>query len=139
MAVKRFYVADMHTALNKIRNQLGADAVILATRQLAAGVEVSAATILTDSANSPTFYTNNFSLISRESESSADAPQINAWPHLSSSLDDETDMPVITSATGIPQTLVSFVRASQEMEQVFDNASAETFVERLVSSPLGRQ
>ncbi|MDD9894519.1 MAG: hypothetical protein OXU24_01880, partial [Gammaproteobacteria bacterium] len=73
------------------------------------------------------------------SESSADAPQINAWPHLSSSLDDETDMPVITSATGIPQTLVSFVRASQEMEQVFDNASAETFVERLVSSPLGRQ
>ncbi|MDD9896847.1 MAG: flagellar biosynthesis protein FlhF, partial [Gammaproteobacteria bacterium] len=50
MAVKRFYVADMHTALNKIRNQLGADAVILATRQLAAGVEVSAAASLTDSA-----------------------------------------------------------------------------------------
>jgi flagellar biosynthesis protein FlhF len=49
MAVKRFYAADMHTALNKIRNQLGADAVILATRQLADGVEVSAASSLSDS------------------------------------------------------------------------------------------
>ncbi len=43
MAVKRFVAPDMHTALNAVRNQLGADAVILATRQLAQGVEVSAA------------------------------------------------------------------------------------------------
>lgn len=43
MAVKRFYAVDMRTALNNIRNQLGPDAVILATRQLTDGVEVSAA------------------------------------------------------------------------------------------------
>lgn len=43
MAVKRFYAADMHTALGNIRTQLGEDAVILSTRQLEDGVEVSAA------------------------------------------------------------------------------------------------
>lgn len=43
MAVKRFYAAQMHTALADIRAQLGDDAVILATRQLSDGVEVSAA------------------------------------------------------------------------------------------------
>lgn len=48
MAVKRFYAADMHSALNNIRNNLGADAVILATRQLADGVEVSAAAGIPD-------------------------------------------------------------------------------------------
>lgn len=42
MAVKKFYAADMHTALNTIRHQLGEDAVILGSRQLADGVEVSA-------------------------------------------------------------------------------------------------
>ena len=43
MAVKRFYAADMHTALGNIRAQLGEDAVIVSTRQLDDGVEVSAA------------------------------------------------------------------------------------------------
>jgi flagellar biosynthesis protein FlhF len=42
MAVKKFYAADMHTALSTIRHQLGEDAVILGSRQLADGVEVSA-------------------------------------------------------------------------------------------------
>lgn len=49
MAVKKFYAADMHTALNSIRNQLGEDAVILSSRQLADGVEVSASTEAADS------------------------------------------------------------------------------------------
>ncbi len=49
MAVKKFYAADMHTALNTIRNQLGEDAVILGSRQLADGVEVSASTEAADS------------------------------------------------------------------------------------------
>jgi flagellar biosynthesis protein FlhF len=42
MAVKKFYAADMHTALSTIRHQLGEDAIILGSRQLADGIEVSA-------------------------------------------------------------------------------------------------
>lgn len=49
MAVKKFYAADMHTALSTIRNQLGEDAVILGSRQLADGIEVSASTEAADS------------------------------------------------------------------------------------------
>ena len=48
MAVKKFYAADMHTALNTIRHQLGEDAVILGSRPHADGVEVSASADSTD-------------------------------------------------------------------------------------------
>ena len=43
MAVKRFYEADMHTALGNTRTQWGEDAAILSTRHLKDGVEVSSA------------------------------------------------------------------------------------------------
>jgi len=43
MAVKRFYAADMHTALGNTRTQWGEDAVILSTRQLEDGVGVGSA------------------------------------------------------------------------------------------------
>ncbi|NKB31554.1 MAG: flagellar biosynthesis protein FlhF [Pseudomonadales bacterium] len=72
MAVKRFYAADMHTALYKIRNQLGADAVILATRQLADGVEVSAVAGLTDSVI-------NSNLLKSESNDSGSSLQKDNW------------------------------------------------------------
>lgn len=42
MAVKKFYASDMRTAMKSIRAQLGEEAVILSTRKLADGVEVSA-------------------------------------------------------------------------------------------------
>lgn len=48
MAVKKFYAADMHTALSAIRHQLGDDAVILGSRPHADGVEVSASADTTD-------------------------------------------------------------------------------------------
>lgn len=53
MAVKRFYAADMHSALGNIRTQLGEDAVILSARQLEDGVEVSAAVESTSSRPAP--------------------------------------------------------------------------------------
>ena len=43
MAVKRFYEADMHTALGNTRTQWGEDAAILSTRHLKDGVVVSSA------------------------------------------------------------------------------------------------
>ncbi|MFT5937885.1 MAG: flagellar biosynthesis protein FlhF, partial [Pseudohongiellaceae bacterium] len=42
MAVKKFYASDMRTAMKAIRAELGDDAIILSTRKLADGVEVSA-------------------------------------------------------------------------------------------------
>jgi len=53
MAVKRFYAADMHTALGNTRTQWSEDAVILSTRQLEDGVEVSAAVATTTSRPAP--------------------------------------------------------------------------------------
>lgn len=42
MAVKKFYASDMRAAMKSIRAQLGDDAIILSTRKLDDGVEVSA-------------------------------------------------------------------------------------------------
>lgn len=42
MAVKKFYASDMRSAMKSIRAQLGDEAIILSTRKLADGVEVSA-------------------------------------------------------------------------------------------------
>lgn len=42
MAVKKFYASDMRAAMKSIRAQLGEEAIILSTRKLADGVEVSA-------------------------------------------------------------------------------------------------
>ena len=42
MTVKRFYAADMHKAMNIIRSELGDEAIILGSRKLSDGVEVSA-------------------------------------------------------------------------------------------------
>ena len=42
MAVKKFYASDMRSAMKTIRAQLGEEAVILSTRKLVDGVEVSA-------------------------------------------------------------------------------------------------
>ena len=42
MAVKKFYASDMRSAMKTIRAQLGEDAIILSTRKLVDGVEVSA-------------------------------------------------------------------------------------------------
>ncbi|MFT4860980.1 MAG: flagellar biosynthesis protein FlhF [Pseudohongiellaceae bacterium] len=42
MTVKRFYAADMHKAMSIIRSQLGDEAIILGSRKLSDGVEVSA-------------------------------------------------------------------------------------------------
>lgn len=53
MAVKRFYAADMHTALGGTRMQLGEDAVTLSTRQLEDGVDVCAAVESTKSTPAP--------------------------------------------------------------------------------------
>lgn len=42
MAVKKFYASDMRAAMKLIRTQLGDEAIILSTRKLTDGVEVSA-------------------------------------------------------------------------------------------------
>ena len=42
MAVKKFYASDMRSAMKTIRAQLGEEAIILSTRKLVDGVEVSA-------------------------------------------------------------------------------------------------
>ncbi len=42
MAVKRFYAADMNKAMNIIRSEMGEEAIILGSRKLSDGVEVSA-------------------------------------------------------------------------------------------------
>ncbi len=42
MTVKRFYAADMHKAMSTIRAELGDEAIILGSRKLSDGVEVSA-------------------------------------------------------------------------------------------------
>jgi flagellar biosynthesis protein FlhF len=43
MQVKRFFAADMRQAMNRVKEELGADAAILSTRRLAGGVELTAA------------------------------------------------------------------------------------------------
>ncbi|MFK7864423.1 MAG: flagellar biosynthesis protein FlhF [Pseudohongiellaceae bacterium] len=51
MAVKKFYASDMRAAMKSIRDQLGDDAVILSTRKLDDGVEVSASADAAELAN----------------------------------------------------------------------------------------
>ena len=43
MQVKRFFAADMRTAMKLVRDELGADASIIANRRVAGGVELTAA------------------------------------------------------------------------------------------------
>lgn len=43
MQVKRFFAADMRQAMNRVKEELGADAAILSTRRLAGGIELTAA------------------------------------------------------------------------------------------------
>lgn len=43
MQVKRFFAADMRTAMKLVRDELGADAAIIGTRRVAGGVELTAA------------------------------------------------------------------------------------------------
>lgn len=43
MQVKRFFAADMRQAMNRVKEELGADASILSTRKVAGGIELTAA------------------------------------------------------------------------------------------------
>src|SRR5690554_1208279 len=43
MRVKRFFAADMRTAMKLVRDEMGADASIIANRRVAGGVELTAA------------------------------------------------------------------------------------------------
>lgn len=43
MQVKRYFAADMRQAMNRVREELGADAAIISTRRVAGGVELTAA------------------------------------------------------------------------------------------------
>lgn len=43
MQVKRFFAADMRQAMNRVKEELGAEATILSTRRLAGGIELTAA------------------------------------------------------------------------------------------------
>jgi flagellar biosynthesis protein FlhF len=43
MQVKRFFAADMRTAMKLVRDELGADASIIGNRRVAGGVELTAA------------------------------------------------------------------------------------------------
>ena len=43
MKVKRFFAADMRQAMKLVRDELGADASIIANRRVAGGVELTAA------------------------------------------------------------------------------------------------
>jgi len=43
MQVKRYFAADMRQAMNRVRDELGADAAIISTRRVAGGVELTAA------------------------------------------------------------------------------------------------
>ena len=43
MQVKRYFAADMRQAMNRVREELGADASIISTRRVAGGVELTAA------------------------------------------------------------------------------------------------
>lgn len=43
MQVKRFFAADMRQAMNRVKEELGADAAILSTHRLAGGIELTAA------------------------------------------------------------------------------------------------
>ena len=42
MQVKRFFAADMRIAMKMVRDELGADAVIIGNRRVAGGVELTA-------------------------------------------------------------------------------------------------
>ena len=52
MDMKRFHEKNMHTALQKIRDELGDNAVIISSNQNSTGVEVVAATDYEAVANS---------------------------------------------------------------------------------------
>lgn len=43
MKIKRFFAKDMRTALKEVKDELGADAVIMSNKKLADGVEIVAA------------------------------------------------------------------------------------------------
>ncbi|WP_205342176.1 flagellar biosynthesis protein FlhF [Denitrificimonas caeni] len=43
MQVKRYFAADMRQAMNRVRDELGAEAAIISTRRVAGGVELTAA------------------------------------------------------------------------------------------------
>lgn len=43
MQVKRFFAADMRQAMNRVKEELGAEAAILSTRKVAGGIELTAA------------------------------------------------------------------------------------------------
>ena len=43
MQVKRYFAADMRQAMNRVREELGAEAAIISTRRVAGGVELTAA------------------------------------------------------------------------------------------------
>ncbi|MGF1758359.1 flagellar biosynthesis protein FlhF [Photobacterium sagamiensis] len=52
MKIKRFFAKDMRTALSEVKEELGADAVIMSNKKVTGGVEIVAA-IDTDVANEP--------------------------------------------------------------------------------------
>ena len=43
MKVKRFFAADMRTAMKRVRDEMGAEASIIANRRVAGGIELTAA------------------------------------------------------------------------------------------------
>ncbi|PSV48709.1 flagellar biosynthesis protein FlhF [Photobacterium indicum] len=52
MKIKRFFAKDMRTALSEVKEELGADAVIMSNKKVTGGVEIVAA-VDTDIANEP--------------------------------------------------------------------------------------
>ncbi|MCW8328194.1 flagellar biosynthesis protein FlhF [Photobacterium sp. SDRW27] len=52
MKIKRFFAKDMRTALSEVKEELGADAVIMSNKKVTGGVEIVAA-VDTDVANEP--------------------------------------------------------------------------------------
>ncbi|MGF1730451.1 flagellar biosynthesis protein FlhF [Photobacterium kasasachensis] len=52
MKIKRFFAKDMRTALSQVKEELGADAVIMSNKKVTGGVEIVAA-VDTDVANEP--------------------------------------------------------------------------------------
>ena len=63
MKIKRFFAKDMRTALKEVKEELGADAVIMSNKKLADGVEIVAAM---DNDRAP--------------ETPVEAPQVNPAP-----------------------------------------------------------
>lgn len=68
MKIRRFFAPDMRSAINKVREEIGEDAVILSNRRVDNGVEIVAAVDYDESAISDSASERSSTIVGRESD-----------------------------------------------------------------------